>query len=73
MIFVPNCAVDFKMVVSQGEKLQFIDKVVKISKKSALKVSRLQASDFSARSSEFDRCLEVVSILYEQESPVHDF
>ena len=57
------------MAARQEEKLQFTDKVVKIPKKSALKVSRLQASAFSARLSEFDRCLEMVSILYEQESP----
>ena len=53
----------------QGEKLQFTDKVVEIPEKSALKVSRLQASEFNARLSEFDRCLERVSILYQQESP----
>ena len=67
--FPPNCTVDFKMVARQGEKLQSADKVVKIPKNPALKVSRLQASEFSARLSEFDRCLEIASILYEQESP----
>ena len=61
------------MVVRQGEKLEFIEKVVKIPKKSALNVSRLQASQFSARLSEFDRCLEIVGILYEQELPDPQF
>ena len=57
------------MAVSQevGE-LQFVEKVFKIAEKSALKVSRLQALQFSARLSEFDRSLYIVSILYEQES-----
>ena len=62
------------MVGSQevGE-LQFVKKVFKIPKKSALKVSRLQASQFSARLSEFDRHLHIVSILYEQESLIARF
>ena len=50
------------------QELQFHKKVIKIPEKSALKVSRLQASQFSARLSEFDRSLYIVSILYEQES-----
>ena len=49
-------------------ELQFCKKVIKIPEKSALKVSRLQASQFSARLSEFDRGLYIVSILYEEES-----
>ena len=49
-------------------ELQFHKKVIKIPEKSALKVSRLQASQFNARLSEFDRSLYIVSILYEQES-----
>ena len=57
------------MAARLGENLQFADKVVKIPKKSALKVSRLLASKFSARLSEFDRYLEIVSTLYKQESP----
>ena len=54
-------------------ELQFIEKVCKIPEKSALKVSRLQATQFSARLSEFDRHLEIVSILYEQESLIPRF
>ena len=49
-------------------ELQFCKKVIKIPEKSVLKVSRLQASQLSARLSEFDRSLYIVSILYEQES-----
>ena len=62
------------MVGSQelGE-LQFVKKVFKIPKKSALKVSRLQTSQFSAKLSEFDRHLDIVSILYEQESLIPRF
>ena len=55
--FPPSGAIDFKMVARQEEKLQFTDKVVEIPKKIALKVSRLQVSELTARLSEFDRCL----------------
>ena len=41
-------------------ELQFHEKVIKIPEKSALKVSGLQASQFSARLSEFDRSLYIV-------------
>ena len=72
--FQPNCAVNFKMAGSQdvGE-LQFVEKICKIPEKLALKVSRLQVSQFSARLSKFDRRLEIVSILYEQESLIPRF
>ena len=57
------------MAGSQGvRELQFREKVIKIPEKSALKISRLQASEFTGRLSEFDRSLYIVSILYEQES-----
>ena len=49
-------------------ELQFHEKVIKIPEKSALKVSQLQASQFSARLSKFDRSLYIVSTLYKQES-----
>ena len=53
------------MAGSQGVwELRFREKVIKIPEKSALKISRLQASEFTARLSEFDRNLYIVSILY---------
>ena len=53
------------MAGSQGVwELQFQEKVNKIPEKSALKISRLQASEFTGRLSEFDRSLYIVSILY---------
>ena len=53
------------MAGSQGvRELQFQEKVIKIPEKSALKISRLQASEFNGRLSEFDRSLYIVSILY---------
>ena len=62
------------MVGSQdvGE-VEFVEKICKIPEKLALKVSRLQASQFSARLSQFDRHLEIVSILYKQESLIPRF
>ena len=53
-------------------EFQFVKKVFEITEKSVLKVSKLQASQFSARS-EFDRGLYIVSILYEQESLIPRF
>ena len=53
------------MAGSQGLwELQFREKVIKIPLKSALKISRLQASEFTGRLLEFDRSLYIVSILY---------
>ena len=53
------------MAGSQGVwELQFREKVIKIPEKSALKISRLRASEFTGRLSEFDRSLYIVSILY---------
>ena len=53
------------MAGSQGVwELQFREKVIKIPEKYALKISRLQASEFTGRLSEFDRSLYIVSILY---------